>query len=80
MSRIRNDTTGLPAHMRAVFYRQYARDAECMAHKCPSLETSESYRRLAQLWLALAEQMDEASGIPGAAPSPIEPLHLSVWR
>jgi len=81
MARMRNDAAQLPAHMRAVFYRQCARDAECQAHKCPNLETRESYRRLAELWLVLAEQADGESEIPGSSASRlVQPLHLSVSR
>jgi hypothetical protein len=80
MARMTNDAAELPSHMRAVFYRQFAREAECLAHKCPTPETSQSYRHLAELWLALAEQMDAASDSPNVAGLAVHPLHLSASR
>jgi hypothetical protein len=63
--------------MRAVLYRQFARDAEYSAHRCSTLETRESYRRLAELWHALGEQMDAAPEVPSGTRVAVQPLHLS---
>jgi hypothetical protein len=78
MARITNDVAELPPHMRAVFYRQFARDADSLAHKCPSPENAESYRHLAGQWRALAEQMDAATDFPDLAAFAVHPLHISA--
>ena len=80
MARMTNDAAELPPHMRAVLYRQFARDAEYRAHKCCAPEARESYRRLAELWRSLAEQMDAASEIAGGTQMRVQPLHLSAPR
>jgi hypothetical protein len=78
MARITNDVAELPPHMRAVFYRQFAREADSLAHKCPSPENAESYRHLAEQWRALAGQMDAATDFPDLAGFAVHPLHISA--
>jgi hypothetical protein len=77
MARMANEAAGLPPHMRAVFYRQFARDAEAMAHKCLAEDTRDSYRQLAEQWRLLAEQMDAISDPPDFAGSDVHPLNVS---
>jgi hypothetical protein len=78
MARTTNDVAELPPHMRAVFYRQFAREADSLAHKCPSPENAESYRHLAEQRRALAEQMDAATDFPDLAGFAVHPLHIST--
>ena len=75
MARMRNDAAEIPAHMRAVLYRQYARDAEYSAHKSPTLDTRQSYRCLAELWRILAEEMD-AERDAASPRTMVQPLHF----
>ena len=77
MARMANEAAGLPPHMRAVFYRQFARDAESMAHKCLTPETSESYLQLAEQWRILAEQMDAMTDFPDFANSGTQAARIS---
>jgi hypothetical protein len=62
MSRTPNDLAGLPAHVQAVFFREFAREAELMAHKAHSQEIKIRYGRLAQMWLSCADELDQNSG------------------
>jgi hypothetical protein len=59
MSRVPNDLAELPLHMQAVFYRQFAREAESFAHKVGSPEGQAKYRDLATKWREMAEALDE---------------------
>jgi hypothetical protein len=64
--------------MRAVFYRQFAREADSMAHKCSTPETRNSYRQLAIQWRSLAEQMDDMNDFPDIGEAGIHPLNVST--
>ena len=77
MARMANEVAGLPPHMRAVFYREFAREADSKAHKSPTAEARDSYTLLADQWRALAEQMDALSDFPNVAGLRVHPLHGS---
>jgi hypothetical protein len=59
MTRVANDFAGLPLHMQAVFYWQFSREAESLAHQAGSPETQAKYQKLAVVWRDLAEALDE---------------------
>ena len=58
MARMTNDIAELPPHMQAVFYRQFAREAELLSHKSGPSEGQAWYADLAEHWRAVAEQAD----------------------
>ena len=78
MSRIPNDIADLPPYVRAVFFRQYAREAESLAHKSRGSEGQASYRAIAEQWHALAEQADMVSGLYDLVPSPVRIVQASA--
>jgi hypothetical protein len=47
--------------MQAVFLRQFAREAESLAHQSTDPERQASSRRYAEQWRALAEELDAAN-------------------
>lgn len=70
MSRVTNDLAELPPHMQAVFFRQFAREADLLAHKSTSPERQQWYRSLSELWRAFAEVMDEKNDLYEFVTSP----------
>ena len=70
MARVANDLADLPRHMQAVFFRQFAREADSLAHKSPIPERKMSYRRLADLWRTFADVMDEENDLYEFVTSP----------
>lgn len=76
MGRIANDVAELPPHMQAVFFRQFAREADSLAHKSASPEGQESYRGLAEQWRALAELLDSENELHDFGGSPIRPAEV----
>ena len=56
-ARMDNYFADLPPYMQAVCFRQFAREADLLAHKSAS-PAGEEYRQRAELWRSLAEQVD----------------------
>ncbi|HXI99597.1 MAG TPA: hypothetical protein VNH44_00145 [Micropepsaceae bacterium] len=63
MARVANDLAELPPHMQAVFFRQFAREADLLAHKSTDRDRQAWYIRLSELWRAFAEVMDEKNDL-----------------
>lgn len=58
MSRVANDLVELPLHVQAVYFRQFAREAEWLGHMAGNAERDASYQLVARYWRAVADKLD----------------------
>jgi hypothetical protein len=80
MGCVPKDLADLPPHMQAVFFRQFAREADLLAHTSPCRGRQARFRRLAELWRTFAAAADEENRLyefltPPACEAKVVPFH-----